>query len=139
MQRILPYSVYGDKPLVQIEKEIQDNTDDWSKTQKETPVEQPTPPSGSEQDILNKGGSKAICILLAKAVQGECIPFAIAASSSKSSVPVQYKDVKKIEDKASFDGWHEAMAEEIKALYEQDVWELVQCPSDRVPVRCSRV
>jgi hypothetical protein len=139
-------NLYGPKTPAQIEAEIQKGKDtvskmmkDWTKTQKIQPDPKPAPPAGSEQELLKEGGISALMILMSKAIADidPCLAIlALSASSLAPPVPVQYRDVAKMEDKELQKGWHSAMQEEIKALNDRDVWELLPCPADRVPVRC---
>ena len=56
----------------------------------------------------------------------------------KSDIPVHFRDVLKIKerDNKAFSEWMNAMKEEIDALNHCDVWELVNCPKDRRPIKC---
>ena len=93
---------------------------------------QEAPNPGSSQDIqdtldlLKEGGTKFVNFLLSKAIE------------IKSEIPVHFKDVLKIKnsDPKAFQEWVKAMEEEIQALCDRDVWELVNCPKNRRPVKC---
>ena len=93
---------------------------------------QEAPNPGSSQDIqdtldlLKEGGTKFVNFLLSKAIE------------IKSEIPVHFKDMLKIKnsDPKAFQEWVKAMEEEIQALCDRDVWELVNCPKNRRPVKC---
>jgi hypothetical protein len=53
-------------------------------------------------------------------------------------LPVTYKDVDKIKSTSpkAYQEWLNAMNEEVKALNDREVWELVDCPQNRKPIRC---
>ncbi|KIL60310.1 hypothetical protein M378DRAFT_14278 [Amanita muscaria Koide BX008] len=124
--RILDQNLYGPKTPAQIEADIQKGKDEvskmmneWTKTQKIQPDPKPAPPAGSEQELLKEGGITALMILMSKAYADSDPNLAILALSASSlapPVPVQYRDVAKMEDKELQKGWHSAMQEEIKAL-----------------------
>ena len=58
-----------------------------------------------------------------------------ALSKAVPDVPIQYRDVLK-QSKEEQEKWRSAMADEIKAIEERNVWTLVDLPKDRKTVKC---
>ena len=79
------------------------------------------------KQLEKEGGTKLVNYLLSKAIKQENI-----------ILPVHYRDVNKIKtsNPTEYNGWINAMKDEIKALEDRDIWELVNCPNNRKPVKC---
>ena len=79
------------------------------------------------ETIVKEGGNKSIHYLLAQAVDIE-----------KNPREIQYRMILRLKDSnpKSFQEWQTAMEAEIKALNDQDVWELVDLPQNRKPIKC---
>ena len=77
--------------------------------------------------IVKEGGNKSLYYLLAQAVDIE-----------KNPRELQYRNILRLKDSnpKSFQEWRIAMEAEIKALNDQDVWELVDLPQNRKPIKC---
>ena len=60
--------------------------------------------------------------------------FTMAVESAPVPVPKQYRDVLKM-DKKEQAQWNGAMQEEIKSLHERKVWDLVDLPKGRQPIK----
>jgi len=97
--------VYGDKPVTEIlREEISADADVLKEL----------------TEIARESGNDSVNFLLSKAILEE------------NKIPVTYKDVdkmKKLDDKA-YQEWLNAMKDEVNALNDQDVWELVDCPNN---------
>ena len=76
---------------------------------------------------MKEGGNKSIHYLLAQAVDIE-----------KNPREIQYRMILQLKDSnpKSFQEWQTAMEAEIKALNDQDVWELVDLPQNCKPIKC---
>ena len=79
------------------------------------------------ETIVKEGGNKSIHYLLAQAVDIE-----------KNPREIQYRMILRLKDSnpKSFQEWQTVMEAEIKALNDQDVWELVDLPQNRKPIKC---
>jgi len=73
------------------------------------------------KQIVGELGNQAVRLLLSKAVKVDEL------------CPVTYKDADNSDQRYD---WHKAMQEEIKALDDRSVWELVDCPNNRKPIKC---
>ena len=122
--------MYGNKPAAQIEREIQSDRT-WQKAidpKAKIAIKQA---HNSIQDDLDKlikeGGNKSIQFMLAQAVDLE-----------KNPRELQYRDILRIKDSQpkAFEEWLQAMEAEIRALNDQNVWELVDLPQNRKPIKC---
>ena len=58
----------------------------------------------------------------------------LAVDSSPNPIPKHYKDVLKL-PKQKQELWTALMKEEIKSLHERKVWELVDLPKGRKPIK----
>ena len=56
----------------------------------------------------------------------------------KNPREIQYRMILRLKDcnPKSFQEWQTAMEAEIKALNDRDVWELVDLPHNRKPIKC---
>ena len=79
------------------------------------------------ETIVEEGGNKSLYYLLAQAVDIE-----------KNPRELQYRNILQLKDSnpKSFQEWQIAMEAEIKALNDQDVWELVDLPQNHKPIKC---
>ena len=77
--------------------------------------------------MAKEGGNKSIQYLLAQAVDME-----------KNPREGHFWDILKIKqsDPKAFKEWFNAMKAEIQALNDRQVWELVDLPQDRKPIKC---
>jgi hypothetical protein len=123
-------SAYGDKPAIQIEKEIRSERA-WQRAiepKAKTMIKQAHNTFHDDLETLVKeGGNKSIHYLLAQAVDIE-----------KNPRELQYRNILQLKDSnpKSFQEWQTAMEAEIKALNDRDVWELVNLPQNRKPIKC---
>ena len=123
-------SAYGNKPAIQIEREIKSDKA-WQKAvepKAKTMIKQAHNMFHDDlETIMKEGGNKSIHYLLAQAVDIEKYPREI-----------QYRMILKLKDSnpKSFQEWQTAMEAEIKALNDRDVWELVDLPSNCKPIKC---
>ncbi len=104
-------SAYGNKPVTEIlREEISADADVLKEL----------------TEIARESGNDSVNFLLSKAILEE------------NKIPVTYKDVGKIKelDNKAYQEWLNAMKDEVNALNDQDVWELVNCPNDQKPIRC---
>ena len=76
--------------------------------------------------IVKQGGRKFINFLLNQAIP------------NKSPKEMQFRDVLKLKesDPIAFSEWHKAMEAEIHSINERKVWELVDLPENRKPIKC---
>jgi hypothetical protein len=117
-------SAYGDKPTVQIEKEIRSERA-WQKdieSKAKAMIKQAHNTFHDDLETLVKeGGNKSIHYLLAQAVHIE-----------KNPRELQYRNILELKDSnpKSFQEWQTAMEAEIKALNDRNVWELVNRPQN---------
>src|SRR5258707_1575654 len=120
-------NVYGKKPAIEIEKEICTKTG-WQKAiEPKTSLITKNFNTLIKEDIeslLKQGGNHMIQFLLAQA--------------EKNPKEMQYRDILVIKgrDPKAFIEWQEAMKAEIQALNDRDVWELIELPPNRKPIRC---
>jgi hypothetical protein len=123
-------SIYGDKPAIQIEKEIRSERA-WQKAiepKAKAIIKQAHNTFHDDLETLVKeGGNKSIHYLLAQAVDIE-----------KNPRELQYRNILRLKDSnpKSFQEWQTAMEAEIKALNDRNVWELVNLPQNRRPIKC---
>ena len=123
-------SAYGDKPAIQIEKEIKSDKA-WQKAiepKAKAMIKQAHNTFHNDlETIVKEGGNKSIHYLLAQAVDIE-----------KNPREIQYRMILQLKDSnpKSFQEWQTAMETEIKALNDRDVWELVDLPQNRKPIKC---
>ena len=77
--------------------------------------------------ITKEGGNKSMQYLLAQAVDME-----------KNPREGHFQDILRIKqsDPKAFEEWLNAMKAEIQALNDRQVWELVELPQDRKPIKC---
>jgi hypothetical protein len=121
---------YGDKPAIQIEKEIRSERA-WQRAiepKAKAIIKQAHNTFHDDLETLVKeGGNKSIHYLLAQAVDIE-----------KNPRELQYRNILRLKDSnpKSFQEWQTAMEAEIKALNDRDVWELVNLPQNRKPIKC---
>jgi Reverse transcriptase (RNA-dependent DNA polymerase) len=73
--------------------------------------------------MKTEGGLHFVNYLLSKAVP------------KNDMIPTFYRDTLKL-NPSEREGWNKAMKEELKALNDRNVWELVKCPKNRIPVKC---
>ena len=78
------------------------------------------------EKIVEESGNDAVKLLLSKAVMVSEI------------CPVTFKDMEKLKtsNPNSYKEWQNAMLDEVKALNDRDVWELVDCPKNRKSIKC---
>jgi hypothetical protein len=123
-------SAYGDKPTIQIEKEIRSERA-WQRAiepKAKAMIKQIHNTFHDDLETLVKeGGNKSIHYLLAQAVDIE-----------KNPRELQYRNILRLKDSnpKSFQEWQTAMEAEIKALNDRNVWELVNLPQNRKPIKC---
>ena len=123
-------SAYGDKPAVQIEREIRSDKA-WQKAvepKANAMLKQAHNTFHNDlETLIKEGGNKSIHYLLAQAVDIE-----------KNPRELQYRNILRLKDSnpKSFQEWQIAMEAEIKALNDQNVWELVDLPQNRKPIKC---
>jgi hypothetical protein len=79
------------------------------------------------ETLVKEGGNKSIHYLLAQAVD-----------IKKNPRELQYRNILRLKDSnpKSFQEWQTAMEAEIKALNDRNVWELVNLPQNRKPIKC---
>src|ERR1700759_2959721 len=134
---IKPDSAYGQRKPTSIlrqqidedKKSMDPETSFWTSG---SSAEEPGTTEDSESEverIASGSGNKALKMLLSKAVE-----------IKRDFLPITYKDVDKIRnsDPVQFKAWQSAMQDEINALNDRDVWELVDRRSinNRKPIRC---
>ena len=116
--RIIPDSVYGQRTGVQVEMEGDTPLSEPSGSSVPPPPRKPT----NEEDDLGEMYSARFFNRI------------IAAAAPAINIPKQYRDVLRL-PKEEQKKWHEAMHEEIKSLQQRNVWELVDLPSNRQPIK----
>src|SRR5258707_6625830 len=79
------------------------------------------------ETLLKQDGNKFTQFLLAQAITME-----------KNPKEMQFRDILVIKgrDPIAFKEWWKAMEAEIQALNDRDVWELMDLPPDRKPIKC---
>src|SRR5258705_4538016 len=123
-------NVYGAKPATQIEKEIWTESG-WQKAMKPSTslvIKQfHLTVKENLEELLKQGGNKFTQFLLAQAITME-----------KNPKEMQFRDILVIKgrDPIAFNEWWKAMEAEIQALNDCDVWELMNLPPDRKPIKC---
>src|SRR6201994_664877 len=145
---IKPDSAYGRAEATSIlRKQISEDltamdeeTAFWSGSSSKDDSEEPESPTRSPESeleyiseeeaekITEESGNKAVKMLLSKAVE-----------IKKEFLPVTYNDVQKIRNPSEVKAWQSAMQDEIDALNNRDVWELIDHRSienNRKPIRC---
>jgi hypothetical protein len=123
-------SAYGDKPAIQIEKEIRsDKALQKAVEPKANAIAKQTYNTFHDdlEMLVKEGGNKSIHYLLAQAVEIE-----------KNPRELQYRNILRLKDSnpKSFQEWQIAMEAEIKALNDRNVWELVDLPQNWKPIKC---
>jgi hypothetical protein len=78
------------------------------------------------EKIVEEGGNEAVKLLLSKAIM------------ISEVCPVTFKDVERLKtsNPEAYKAWQQAMMDEVKALNDRDVWELVDCPKNRKSIKC---
>ena len=109
--RFISNSTYGDRPPLQIERDLRG----LAPIQEESMQVEPCP-TNKEDDLGQMYSSKWIRHHLSMAVE-----------TTNSPLPKQYRDVLKL-SKDDQELWKSAMNDEIKSLRERKVWELVDLP-----------
>ena len=108
--RIMPDNAYGNHPPVEIERDLQQGRDQ-NQDQKPT----------NEEDLGDFYSAKFFnCIL--------------ASTAPAFNIPKQYKDVAKLSADEQCQ-WRTAMQEEMNSLQDRKVWNLVDLPPGRTPVK----
>jgi hypothetical protein len=116
--RIIPDSTYGDRPLIQIERDLRG----LAPIQEESMQAEPRP-TNKEDDIGQMYSSKWISYHLSMAVE-----------TTNAPLPKQYRDILKL-SKENQGSWMSAMKDEIKSLHERKIWKLVDLPKGCQPVK----
>ena len=108
--RIMPDNAYGNPPPVEIERDLQQGGDpNWD--------QKPT----NEEDLGDLYSAKFFNHILASAAPA-------------FNIPKQYKDVARLVANEQRQ-WRTAMQEEMDSLQDRKVWDLVNLPPDRTPVK----
>ena len=106
----MPDNAYGNHPPVEIERDLQQG-EDLNQDQKPT----------NEEDLRDLYSAKFFnCIL--------------ASAAPAFNIPKQYKDVAKLSANKQCQ-WRTAMQEEMDSLQDRKVWDLVDLPPGRTPVK----
>jgi hypothetical protein len=122
-------SAYGDTPAVQIEKIRSERA--WQKAiepKAKAMIKQAHNTFHDDlESLVKEGGNKSIHYLLAQAVD-----------IKKNPRELQYRNILQLKDSnpKSFQEWQIAVEAEIKALNDRNVWELVNLPQNRKPIKC---
>ena len=108
--RIMPDNTYGNRPPVEIERDLQQGGDP-NRNQKPT----------NEEDLGDLYSAKFFnCIL--------------ASTAPAFNIPKQYKDIAKLSADKQHQ-WRTAMQEEMDSLQDRKVWDLVDLPPGHTPVK----
>jgi len=119
MPRILPDNAHGDRPAVEIEREMIRGLDI---IQEESTITMDITPTNEDDDDLGQMYSSKWMRQL----------FNMAVRSG--SIPKHYRDILKL-SKQEQNSWMIAMQEEMKSLSDHNVWTLVDLPKGCKPVK----
>ena len=118
-------SAYGTKPATSVDK-MKDR--EWQKTMEPSTSSKHINIATHDdiEQLIKEGGNKFVNFLLAQMI------------TDKNPREMQYRDILRMKDSNpnAYSEWHKAMESEIQALEERKVWELVDLPQDRKPIKC---
>ena len=110
-------------PSVKVESEPQPSFEEWRSQQPSTstapPASPDSVPSEYEANLFKQFGISTMNYLMAKA---------IAISNEKEYIPTVYRDLVNIKEPEVRKQWQSAMQDEMQALEDRSVWELVTVP-----------
>lgn len=124
VSRILPDNTYGNRPPIEIERDLHHRPN--------TPIQEEYVRPAEPMDVLPtnlEDDPNQMYESYARRINN-----LLSAAIAPDSVPKQYRDVLKLSQDEQ-KTWRSAMDEEMQSLHDRNVWELVDLPKGRHPIK----